>query len=57
MCLHNLGLALVDLAELSAAYNVFTRAFAIREARFGPTHPDTLNSMKNLTAVRRQSQA
>jgi tetratricopeptide (TPR) repeat protein len=56
MCLHNLGLALVDLRDLSAACNAFTRALAIREARLGPAHPDTLDSKKNLTAVRQQLQ-
>jgi hypothetical protein len=52
MCLDNLGLVLVDLGELPGARDVFARAHAIREARLGPHHPDTVTSMNHLTELR-----
>jgi len=50
-------LVLVDLGELPAARDAFARALAIREARLGPDHPDTLNSMNHLAVVRRELKA
>jgi hypothetical protein len=42
---------LADQGDLDAARSLHERALAIREARLGADHPDTMRSRKDLAAV------
>jgi Flp pilus assembly protein TadD len=47
----NLAGVLTAQGDLDGAHALFERALAIREARLGPNHPDTVRSRENLALV------
>jgi hypothetical protein len=49
--LNGAGLYLWQRADHEQARPLYERALAIREARLGPDHPDTVRSRQNLMAV------
>jgi non-specific serine/threonine protein kinase/serine/threonine-protein kinase len=49
------GSSLLGLGEASLAADVYTKALAIRKAKLGPDHPDTLDSMNNLAVAYTES--